>query len=149
MIESGFRVTAIEPAAAMAALLGAKVGSHAEVVVGRLEETALAGPSDLVAAFNSWHWVDPAHGLQRLVEALGPGGVVAFVWTEVISWGQDPFADRLTDLSGGASEGRMAQGINSKDAAESDHEIQTLINDEFGGTITKVEEATVYACRRL
>ena len=100
LVECGFRVTAIEPAVAMAALLEAKVGPRAQVIVGRFEETAVEGSVDLIAAFNSWHWVDPVRGAERLEEVLRPGGVIALVWTAVISWGEDPFADRLADLSG-------------------------------------------------
>ena len=187
LVECGFRVTAIEPAVAMAALLEAKVGPRVQVIVGRFEEAAVEGSVDLIAAFNSWHWVDPVRGVERLVEVLRPGGVVALVWTEVVSWGEDPFADRLADLSGRPWIGQMAEIVNSKDAVATDGrfttlgqrryqfdrkldaqtlvevtrsygahltddllaDIEGLINNEFGGNVTKVEEAAVYAYRRL
>jgi SAM-dependent methyltransferase len=187
LIECGFEVSAIEPAPAMAALLEAKAGRRAQVVVGRFEEATVETPVDLVAAFNSWHWIDPARGVEHLVEVLAPDGVVALVWTEVTSWGEEPFESRLADLMGGPWVAQAAEIVNSKDAIETDGrftklahrryrfdrrldahtfvevtktyggrwadellaEIEALINNEFGGAITKEEEAAVYAYRRL
>lgn len=187
LVECSFEVAAIEPAAAMAALLAAKSAGRAQVVVGRFEDAAVSKPAELVAAFNSWHWVDPVRGVDRLVEVLLPDGIVALVWTEVISWGEHPFESRLADLSGAPWAGQVAKIVKSKDCIEPDErfmklaprryrferrldadtfvevtrtygnhlgenvlaDIAALINNEFGGTVTKVEEAAVYAYRRV
>ncbi len=186
LVECGFQVTAIEPAASMAALLVAKTGRRAQVVIGRFEETQVKRPVDLVAAFNSWHWVDPLHSVERLAEVLAPQAVVALVWTEVISWGEEPFESRLADLSGRSWVSQVAEIATSKNSVEADRrfeklpqrryrferrldarsfvevtrtygspiadelllEIEALINNEFGGAITKVEEAALYPYRR-
>jgi SAM-dependent methyltransferase len=187
LIDRGFRVTAVEPSSSMAALLAAKVGKRAEVTVGRFEDVAIEGPVSSVVAFNSWHWVKPETGLERLVDLLEPGGLVCFVWTEVISWGEEPFAQRLVEVSGQPWHRRVREIVRSKDAVELDSRftavsprsyrfervldahgfvevtktygghfsdqavtgVETLINDEFDGAVTKVEEATAYTYRRL
>lgn len=187
LVEYGLQVTAIEPAAAMAELLGAKLAGRAQVVLSRFEDAAVGRPVGLVAAFNSWHWVEPSSGVERLVETLRPGGIVALVWTAVVSWVEDPFESRLAELSGAAWAGQVTQVLDSKDAIEGDGrfteltqrryrfdrhldahsfvevartygghltedllvEIEGLINNEFDGKVTKVEEAAVYAYRRL
>jgi SAM-dependent methyltransferase len=186
LADRGLRVTALEPAPAMAALLKAKVGPRVKVIEGRFEETVLFGPVKLIAAFNSWHWVEPTMGVERLVELLDSGGLVALVWTEVSAWGQDPFAERLAELSGRPWVGRFPEIVNSREAVAADRrfaplgerryrfertldaqafvevtrtyghtltepllaEIATLIHNEFGGTVTKAEEAAVYVYRR-
>jgi SAM-dependent methyltransferase len=183
----GLRVTAIDPAATMLELLRAKVGVAADVIEGRFEETPIRAAVDLVAAFNSWHWVEPAVGVGRLMELLRPGGLVALVWTEVISWGEDPFAARLAEITGQPWVGRLPETVNSKDAVAGDGrfaslgqrryrfertltaptfvdvtqtygrhppdellvQIEAVIGNEFNGTVTKVEEAVLYAYQRL
>ena len=183
----GLRVTAVEPAASMSEILKAKVGVTADVIEGRFEETAIRAAVDLVAAFNSWHWVEPAVGVARLVEMLRPGGVVTLVWTEVISWGRDPFGARLAEVTGQPWVGRLAEIVNSKDAVaghdrlasmgqrryrfertltaqtfvdvtrtygghpgdEQLVQIEAVIDGEFNGAVTKVEEAVLHAYKRL
>jgi SAM-dependent methyltransferase len=184
-VECGLQVTAIEPVAGMVSLLEAKVGHRAEVVNGRFEEFPVERTVELVASFNSWHWVDPLRGVERLFDLLAPTGVVALVWGEVISWGEEPFEKRLVDLSGAPWIGRIGEVVDTKHAVESDVrftklaerryrserrldagtfaevtrtygrppenllvEIEALINAEFGGAVTKVEEAVVYAYQR-
>jgi SAM-dependent methyltransferase len=187
LLATGLRVTAVEPAATMSELLKAKVGVVADVIEGRFEETAIRAAVDLVAAFNSWHWVKPAVGVERLMELLRPGGVVALVWTEVISWGQDPFGARLAEETGQPWVGRLPEIVNSKDAVAGDDrlaslgrrryrfertltaqtfsdvtrtygghpsdellvQIEAVIDNEFNGTVTNVEEAVLYAYKRL
>lgn len=185
LIECGFQVTAIEPASAMAAVLNAKVGDRAVVVVGRFEDTEVEERVDLLAAFNSWHWVNPTRGVERSLQLLGPEGVVAVVWTEVISWGEEPFAERLAQLSG-SPWGLSSDIAGSRYAIEADarfiplgqrkyrfdrrldartfvevtrtygahlrddllSRIEAVITNEFGGHVTKVEEAVLYAYGR-
>jgi SAM-dependent methyltransferase len=186
LLERGLHVTAIEPSEAMASVLAAKAGGGLEVIVGRFEDAPLAIPAYLVLAFNSWHWIDPATGIDRLADLLHPGGLVALVWTAVISWGQDPFAERLAQICGAPWDTQMPDIVSSKEAISDDDrfteltprryrferpldalsfvgvtktygvhpppdvltKIEALINDEFGGTVAKVEEATVHTYRR-
>jgi SAM-dependent methyltransferase len=40
---------------------------------------------DVVAAGQTWHWVDPAAGAVKAAEALRPGGVLALFWNVAIA----------------------------------------------------------------
>jgi SAM-dependent methyltransferase len=186
LLERGLHVTAVEPSEAMASVLAAKVSAGLEVIIGRFEDASLAIPAYLVVAFNSWHWIDPATGIDRLADVLHPGGLVALVWTAVISWGEDPFVERLAQVCGAPWDTWMQDIVSSRDAISDDDRfteltprkyrferpldalsfvgvtktygrhpppdlltrIEALINDEFGGMVTKVEEATVHTYRR-
>jgi SAM-dependent methyltransferase len=96
----GLRVTAIEPAPAMAAVGEARTGDRVRWYVGRFEECAIGGPVDLVTSFNAWHWVEPTRVVERVADLLRPAGAVALVWTEVVSWGGAAFDDALAEAFG-------------------------------------------------
>lgn len=100
LVERGVQVTAIEPSPAMAAIATARLGSRsrAEVFVGRFEDWPASPPVDLVAAFNSWHWVDPSSAVPKAAALLRPGGNLALIWTDVVQHGQAPFERRLGEL---------------------------------------------------
>ena len=42
--------------------------------------------TDLIAAFNAWHWVEPDKGVDLASQLLSSGGSLALVWTKVLSW---------------------------------------------------------------
>jgi hypothetical protein len=44
--------------------------------------------------------MDVRVALDRVAQLLEPDGYLALVWTEVVSWGQDPFEARLTEICG-------------------------------------------------
>lgn len=96
----GVRVIAIEPAPSMAAIAQAKLGAlGGEVAVSTFEDWEPSIQSvDLVCGFNSWHWVDPAVGVDKVASLLSSGGSFALVWTEVQQFGEEPF-DTLSGLS--------------------------------------------------
>jgi SAM-dependent methyltransferase len=182
LIGRGLEVTALDPSPTMSAVSMGKLGQRARFVVGRFEDAELDGPVALVAAFNAWHWIEPQRGIARAAELLTPGGCLALVWTEVVSWGADPFGDRLVEEFGApwaidrdlvlSSVGAVGEGgrfddfqvrrhrfERTLDAAtfvavtrtyggahrpERDETLRRLIDDEFGGTVTKVEEAVLY-----
>ncbi len=100
LVERGLEVTAIEPAAEMAAVAEAKLADRAQFFVGRFEDYSARHSVNLVASFNAWHWVEPGLGVERAAELIEPGGFLALVWTEVIAWGQEPFEGRLTEVFG-------------------------------------------------
>ena len=170
----------------MAALAQAKLGDSGSVFVGRFEEYSAPGPVQLVASFNAWHWVDPDVAVNRVAELLAPGGSLALVWTEVVSWGEEPFEERLAQVSGYPWIKRMDHVDGSMHPIRDDPRFQdplvlhhvfertldaatfvavtktyggqrtdeqyaaiaTVINDECGGSITKVEDAALYISRR-
>ncbi len=109
LVRRGLVVTAIEPAVEMAAVAKAKLTDRAQVLVGRLEDYERQEPVQLVASFNAWHWVEPAVAVDRVADLLEPGGFLALVWTEVLSWGQDPFEARLAELCGSVWPKRLDQ----------------------------------------
>jgi SAM-dependent methyltransferase len=81
---AGATVTAVEPDPAMAAVLRRQVAGLDAVSVLEGPFEASAPPGDggfaVVAAAQSWHWVDPERGAARARRALRPGGVLATFW---------------------------------------------------------------------
>lgn len=74
----GMEVTALEPDAQMAHVLGTTTrGIPVEPVLTTFEEFRTARRFDLVYAAAAWHWTDPARRWARAVELLVPGGVLA------------------------------------------------------------------------
>jgi SAM-dependent methyltransferase len=74
----GIEVTALEPDADMAQVLGRTTRDRpVDLVVSTFEEFDTACRFDLVYAGASWHWTDPARRWARAVELLVPGGVLA------------------------------------------------------------------------
>ncbi len=69
LVERGFEVTAVEPARELAELAASKTGTRGRIVVDRFEDCALPPRARLLAAFNSWHWVEPSVALNRAVPA--------------------------------------------------------------------------------
>jgi SAM-dependent methyltransferase len=102
LVERGLRVTAVEPASDLSALAREKLGDRVAFVTARFEDCAVPGPVALVVAFNAWHWVEPGRGMEAAARLLSAGGSLGLVWTEVLSWGEDPFEDRLASLFGAA-----------------------------------------------
>jgi SAM-dependent methyltransferase len=75
LLDRGAAVVAVEPGPAMAARLRERVaGRSCEVLEGTFEDVALpSGDVDLAVAATSFHWVDPARGMDRLASLLAPG----------------------------------------------------------------------------
>jgi SAM-dependent methyltransferase len=94
----GFRITCLEPGAALAAAARVNLKEFdVEVVQARFEEwTPRANRFAMVFAATSWHWVDPAVRYQKAAEVLEPGGHLAF-WGagHVIPHDGDPFFGEL------------------------------------------------------
>ena len=187
LVERGLDVTAVEPATALAAIAEAKLAGRAQFFGGRFEDFSLDTRVKLLAAFNAWHWVDPGIAIELAARLVEPGGTLALGWTEVISWGQEPFEQCLTEVFGSPWEKRMQQVDGSMlpirqdfrfDVIEDHHhpfervldasafvavtktygtdytaeqfrEIERIINEDFGGAVTKVEDAALYLFRRL
>jgi SAM-dependent methyltransferase len=81
-VGAGAQITAVEPDRDMAAwLVDALPHQDIQVIVAPLEEADVARSSyDLAVAATSFHWVQPAPGLQKLRRALRPGGWLAIWW---------------------------------------------------------------------
>ncbi len=187
MVDRGLEVTAIEPAAALVDLAESKVTGRARFVLGRFEDFSSERSVQLLAAFNSWHWVDPRIAVDLAAQLVRSGGILALVWTEVVSWGQRPFEERLTETFGSPWAKRVDQVDDSMQPIRQDprfdeirvhhhrfwrtldastfvavtktyggdhtteqyQAIGQIIDNEFGGVITKVEDAALYLATRL
>jgi SAM-dependent methyltransferase len=186
LVRRDLSVTAIEPSPEMASLARAKLNDRASVFVGRFEDYSAPEPVEIVASFNAWHWVDPEVAVNRAAEFLAPGGSLALVWTEVVSWGEEPFEERLARVFGYPWAKRLdhvddsmrplrtdprfedtlmihhvfqrtldastfvavTKTYGGQRTAEQYDAIARVINDEFGGSINKVEDAALYITKR-
>jgi SAM-dependent methyltransferase len=101
LAQRGFRITCIEPGAALAAAARVNLADFdVEVVEARFEDWAPVGePFALVFAATAWHWVDPAVRYQRAAAALEPRGHLA-LWGagHVIPRDGDPFFEELQEV---------------------------------------------------
>lgn len=94
----GYRITAVEPGAALAAAMHVRVPS-AEVRIGRFEELPLEREYALVISATAWHWIDPTRGYARAHDVLVPGGALALFWNEHVRGDDDVgFFDATQDL---------------------------------------------------
>lgn len=95
LAEHGADVRAVEPNAAMRA----KGSEHARVtwIDGSAEKTTLSNASiDVVAAFQAFHWFDPALTYPEIMRILKDGGRAALVYYERDE--SDPFAGAYGNL---------------------------------------------------
>jgi SAM-dependent methyltransferase len=186
LISRGLQVVAIEPAPAMSALARDKFGDKARFVDGRFENWPESEGVELIAAFNAWHWVDPVRGTSLASRLLPPGGSLALVWTDVLSWGENDFEARLAEVTGSPWPKRLdlvpaslqpirydsrfgdftvrhhrfgrtldadsfvavTRTYGGDHTVERDRLVRQLIEVEFGGAVTKVEDAVLYLARR-
>jgi SAM-dependent methyltransferase len=187
MVERGLRVFAVEPAEDLADLARSKVRGRATHLSGRFEDVELPPQARLVSAFNAWHWVEPGTGLERAAQLLGAGDSLALVWTEVRSWGEPPFEDRLATIFGapwpkemphvegslkpvrtdprfddlqvfhhpfdrrldGPTYVAVTQTYGGERSARQYQALEDVIANEFGGRVTKKEDAVLYISKRL
>jgi SAM-dependent methyltransferase len=86
LAERGCVVVAVE--------LGANLAPYpnASVVVSAFEDWPLPeAPFDAVVAFTAFHWVDPAVGIEKVADALRPGGTFATITTDHAAGGTEAF----------------------------------------------------------
>jgi SAM-dependent methyltransferase len=83
----GFKVTAVEPGAGMAALARQRLGSfhNVQVETSTFEDWHDQGRRfDLLLAAASWHWVEPSIGWPKAHGVLCPGGWMALIGNVVV-----------------------------------------------------------------
>jgi len=83
----GYRVTAVEPGAGMAALARQRLAAfrNVEVETSAFEEWDDDGRRfDVLVAASSWHWVDPSAGWRRAHDVLRRGGWMALLGNVVV-----------------------------------------------------------------
>lgn len=102
LVPSGAEVVAVEPVAAMRAVL-ADVLPGVEVLDGTAEAVPLPDASvDAVTVAQAFHWFDPPAALADIARVLRPGGTLALVWNtrdRGVDWVQR-WSDLLVDGDG-------------------------------------------------
>ena len=82
LADRGLVGAAVEPDPDMAAVAARRLeGTGWEVVVGELETCDVDDAAyGLFTCGQAWHWIDSERGLDRIRQALRPGGVAAIFW---------------------------------------------------------------------
>jgi SAM-dependent methyltransferase len=97
----GFRITCVEPGAALAAAARANLADFdVDVVEACFEDWTPAGePFAMVFAATAWHWIDPDVRYRKAADALAPRGFLA-LWGagHVIPRDGDPFFEELQEV---------------------------------------------------
>src|SRR5262249_51604979 len=77
----GFELVCVELGAQLAVVARRKLAAFAnvEIVNASFESWTPSGRFDAVAAFASFHWIDPVVRYERSADALRPGGALAVV----------------------------------------------------------------------
>lgn len=113
----GFRITALEPGAALAAAARANVGGYeVDVVEARFEDWEPNGAVfDLVFAATAWHWVDPEVRYPLAAAVLRPHGHLA-VWGagHVIPYDGDPFFEEIQEIYEEIGEGLAPSSVTPR-----------------------------------
>lgn len=98
---TGNPLLGIEPAAAMAGAVRAKLADHPNVAIrtSSFEEAGIERRAfGLVACAQAYHWLDPATRVERVADALRPGGAAA-IFANIQVWPDDTgFHQRVQDV---------------------------------------------------
>jgi SAM-dependent methyltransferase len=92
----GYRITAVEAGAHMAAVARRNLAGNAavavEVVTAEFESWPLPEePFDAVVSATAFHWIDPAVRMAKAADALRPGGALAVVRSQHVMGGTEEF----------------------------------------------------------
>jgi len=116
-------LVALEPNPALAAYLDGSLGARVDIWVVALEEAELpAAHFDLAVAASSFHWVEEEVGLEKLFDAVRPGGWVALWWTlfgepgkpDAFIKATSPLLDNLRASPTRGAEGRPAHALDTE-----------------------------------
>jgi SAM-dependent methyltransferase len=86
-VAAGVPVVALEPSAAMAEVARTRLARSDPADVSMVEQSFEAWPLEpaafaVVAAAQSWHWVDPSTRLAKACAALRSSGAIALFWNQ-------------------------------------------------------------------
>ncbi len=94
MAERGYRITAVELGANLAAVTRRNLAAYpaVDVQLGAFEEWPLPGERfDLVMCVSAFHWLDHAVALPKIAAALRPGGALAYTTGGHVEGGTSQF----------------------------------------------------------
>jgi SAM-dependent methyltransferase len=100
LAERGCRVVAVELGADLAAVARRNLARFpmVEVVTASFEDWPLpAERFDLVLAATAFHWIDPSVRVDKVADALRPGGSLATVTTHHVAGGDESFFAEVQD----------------------------------------------------
>jgi SAM-dependent methyltransferase len=82
LLRMGLVVTALEPGAAMRAILARRAGATGRLTISAagFEEFTSDAHYRAVFAANSFHWLDPASSYRRAADLLAAGGHLCLLW---------------------------------------------------------------------
>lgn len=105
LLDSGYRVTAVEPVGGMREELERQLAkAGVDILDGTAEHLPLDDRSvDAVTVGQAFHWFDPQPALTDIARVLKPGGVLLMVWNardENVDW-MCQWGDLVADLGGG------------------------------------------------
>ncbi len=105
LLDSGYRVTAVEPVGGMREELERQLAkAGVDILDGTAEHLPLDDRSvDAVTVGQAFHWFDPQPALTDIARVLKPGGVLLMVWNardENVDWMRQ-WGDLVADLGGG------------------------------------------------
>jgi len=108
LARQGFRITALEPGAALASAARANLaGYDVAVIEARFEDWQPRGAVfDLVFAATAWHWLGPTVRFSRAAAVLRPRGCLA-LWGagHVVPHDGDPFFEEIQEVYDEIGEG--------------------------------------------
>lgn len=99
LVAGGAQVLGVELGAGLARVLRRKLaGAGVEVLVSTFEDWTLPGePFDTLAAFTSWHWLDPLVRTRKAASALRSDGALVTVTTSHVLGGTVAFFADVQD----------------------------------------------------
>lgn len=121
LVDHGAHIVVVEPDPGMASFLRQSPLAHRiQLVETTFEEADVAADSfDLAVAATSFHWVDTAVALPRLMRCLRPGGWLA-IWGTIFGEAgvAYPFGDAIRDVLGDAERKTALQLIDLQGIAD-------------------------------
>ncbi len=113
----GFRITVLEPGAALASAARANLAAYeVDVVKARFEDWEPNGAAfDLVFAATAWRWVDPEVRYPKAAAVLQPHGHLA-LWGagHVIPYDGDPFFEEIQEIYEEIGEGLPPGSVTAR-----------------------------------
>lgn len=138
-VARGYVVTVVEPDPRMAVVVGDRTSdADPAVQVERttFEEFVSDARFDLIAAAQSWHWVDPARGFEHAADLLAPGGWIGLFYNVPVHRGElAPALDAIYERRAPTIVARARGEVRG--ATEADWSAQLATAGRFGAAVER------------